>query len=651
MLNREKFNFNQSYKNVFIMKKLYTLIFGALSVIGLAQAPANYYSGTEGLTKEQLKSKLSYIISQNHKDNGYSGLWTGYRATDVDNYYEKDGTLLDIYSEIPSGEDSYAYTIGTNQCGNGKSVEGTCYNREHIVPRSLFKINSKNYYEPANSDIHFVVPTDYWVNNKRSRYPFGVVSTATWTSTNGTKVGKDASGNNVFEPIDEFKGDIARMVFYFATRYEDQLSGFETGGILGGSAYPGIDATQLEVLLKWHQQDPVSEREIARNNAAYQFQGNRNPYIDNPDWVNVVWSETSSTGTPTNPTPPVIPPTTSDQCSITEDFESLEVKKNQYLPEVVWTKNGITWTATSSRTDLEIDGKALTIRNGSLTSSTIAGGIGSLTLTTKLPFKDKAGDLIVKVNDVEVGKITYVAGGELTTTTIDNINIEGNVVISIVNETSNRVAIDNLSWTCYSNNSTPPIDNKDAEAPTMPTNVVITDTTTESISLEWTASKDNVGVVAYNVYVDGVLVATVSTSNAAITGLNPDTEYSFTIVAKDKAGNQSAQSDTIVGRTKAVVVIDPKPIVEMPRYTLPNVVEKGKMAIYPNPVRSYEPFVIYGLERGKVYTAEVYNSAGRLITKFENIKGEDAMITINQHLASDVYILRVNGKGIKFIVK
>lgn len=629
------------------MRKLYTLIFGALSVIGLAQAPANYYSGTEGLSKEELKSKLSAIISQGHTDKGYGGLWQGYYTTDVDNYYEKDGTLLDIYSEIPSGEDSYAYTIGTNQCGsNNKNQEGYCYNREHIIPQSLFKRQN-----PMRNDIHFVVPSDYLVNNRRSSVPFGVVSTATWTSTNGTKVGKDASGNNVFEPIDEFKGDIARMVFYFATRYEDQLSGFETGGILGGSAYPGIDATQLEVLLKWHQQDPVSEREIARNNAAYQFQGNRNPYIDNPDWVNAVWSETSSTGTPTNPTPPVIPPTTSDQCSITEDFESLEVKKNQYLPEVVWTKNGITWTATSSRTDLEIDGKALTIKNGSLTSSTIAGGIGSLTLTTKLPFKDKAGDLIVKINDVEVGKITYVAGGELTTTTIDNINIEGNVVISIVNETSNRVAVDNLSWTCYSNNSTPPIDNKDVEAPTMPTNVMITDTTTESISLEWTASKDNVGVVAYDVYVDGVLVATVSTSNAAITGLNLDTEYSFTIVAKDKAGNQSAQSDTIVGRTKAVVVIDPKPIVEMPRYTLPNVVEKGKMAIYPTPVRSYEPFVIYGLERGKVYTAEVYNSAGRLIAKFENIKGEDAMIIINQHLASDVYILRVNGKGIKFIVK
>ncbi|HEX7868497.1 MAG TPA: T9SS type A sorting domain-containing protein, partial [Chryseobacterium sp.] len=112
-----------------------------------------------------------------------------------------------------------------------------------------------------------------------------------------------------------------------------------------------------------------------------------------------------------------------------------------------WTSNGITWTATDSRTDQTISNKAITVRDGSLKSSSSANGIGSLTVTTQLKFSGSNGTFNVQVNGVTVGTVPYSTTA--TTTTISNINVSGNVVVTLANNSSsNRVAIDNLSWTC-----------------------------------------------------------------------------------------------------------------------------------------------------------------------------------------------------------
>lgn len=283
------------------MKKLTTLLLGFLFSVAVAQAPANYYNGTEGLMGAGLKTKLFQIISAGTVDKGYDGLYTGYPTTDSDHYYENDGSVLDMYSENPTGTDPYTYRHGVKKCGN-YSVEGDCYNREHIIPQSFF-----NSRAPMVSDIHHIRPTDGKVNGMRSNYPFGKVSSASYTSKNGGKVGPNVApgyGGTVFEPIDEFKGDIARMVFYFVTRYESQLSGFSTGNMLGGSAYPGLQTWERDLLITWSEQDPVSPTEIERNNASYVFQKNRNPFIDHPEWVQLVWGtqviDTQSPSTPTN---------------------------------------------------------------------------------------------------------------------------------------------------------------------------------------------------------------------------------------------------------------------------------------------------------------------------------------------------------------
>lgn len=302
-------------------------LFGIILIFtanGLAQAPANYYSTATG-TGATLKTQL-YNIINGHNTQPYNALWNLYNHNAYkDFYYENDGTLLDIYSEKPNGPDSYTYTLVSDQCGN-YSGEGSCYNREHIIPQSVFDQGS-----PMRTDGHHVMPTDGYVNGVRSNFPIGKVNSANWTSTNGSKRGtSDVAGysGTVFEPIDEFKGDVARIYFYFVTRYQNQIGGWDYA-MFGNSSYPGLTAGFLDVLLQWHENDPVSPREIAINNRVYGFQGNRNPYIDNPQYVHDVWgySSTYSTDTFDPISVSVYPNPTKDQkINITTDKEIEEIK-------------------------------------------------------------------------------------------------------------------------------------------------------------------------------------------------------------------------------------------------------------------------------------------------------------------------------------
>lgn len=275
------------------MKKLYTTVLLMSVFMGFAQIPAGYYNSATG-TGYTLKTQL-YNIIKGHSDLGYNGLWTTYSTADRDHYYENDNTILDIYSEKPAGPDAYSYTYSTDQCGN-YTGEGSCYNREHTIPQSVF-----GSQVPMYSDAHHIPPTDGYVNNKRDNYPHGMVGTATWTSTNGSKLGAASNSGyaagytgTVFEPIDEFKGDIARMYLYFATRYENVVSGY-TYPMFNGTSNQVFTNTFLKILVNWHNLDPVSQREIDRNNAIYNRQHNRNPYIDHPEYVQSVWGAALAT--------------------------------------------------------------------------------------------------------------------------------------------------------------------------------------------------------------------------------------------------------------------------------------------------------------------------------------------------------------------
>ncbi|MBN2730301.1 MAG: endonuclease [Bacteroidales bacterium] len=251
-----------------------------------AQWPAGYYDSAAGLSGESLRVALHDIISNGFTSVSYTNLWTTYPLTDA----KPNGKVWDMYSDIPGGTAPYEFTFITDQCGSYNS-ENDCYNREHSVPASWFSDAS-----PMYSDVYMVLPTDGWVNNKRGNFPYGEVGTASWTSLNGSKLGTcnyPGYSGTVFEPVDSFKGDFARIYFYVAVRYKDEISSWSGESFSGNN----LIAWTENMMLEWHALDPVSTKERDRNNTVYTAQHNRNPFVDNPSWVYAIWGPTAGTQT------------------------------------------------------------------------------------------------------------------------------------------------------------------------------------------------------------------------------------------------------------------------------------------------------------------------------------------------------------------
>jgi endonuclease I len=284
------------------MKILITSFFTICSLLVLAQSntplsvnniPPGYYTNAENKTCSILKTALFNIISTGTNQLVYTpGVWNAYATTDLHrNDANNADVIWDIYSDNPTGPEAFYYTLGTDQCGTYNS-EGDCYNREHSFPQAWF--GSGTY--PMFSDVHHVFPTDGFTNGKHDNNPYSEVATASWTSVNGSKLGTNAFPGftgTVFEPINEYKGDIARATLYMITRYEGNMVAWQTNGnandILNGTTYPSLDAWYVKLLYKWHTQDPPSQKEISRNNAIYALQNNRNPFVDRPEFVALIW--------------------------------------------------------------------------------------------------------------------------------------------------------------------------------------------------------------------------------------------------------------------------------------------------------------------------------------------------------------------------
>ena len=138
----------------------------------------------------------------------------------------------------------------------------------------------------------------------RGNHPFGEVRNPTYTSKNGGKLGPNATNGysgTAFEPVDEYKGDFARSYFYMVTRYESQVGNWKSDMLESGNKTRAFKPWAVDLLLKWHKQDPVSEKEIKRNDAVYAKQHNRNPFIDYPELVEKIWG---NDGTPFKGTTP-----------------------------------------------------------------------------------------------------------------------------------------------------------------------------------------------------------------------------------------------------------------------------------------------------------------------------------------------------------
>lgn len=260
------------------MKKSFIvlLLIGCVVVCN-ATAPNDYYNEAIGKSGSELQAALAAIIA--HSDPGYDKLWSIYETTDR----KEDGTVWDIYS----GTTSYTFD---DRCGSYSS-EGDCFNREHTVPKSWR--DGKNY-----SDVFMVLPTDGYVNGRRGNYAFGEVGTSSYVSDNGfSKLGTcitSGYSGTVFEPNDEYKGDIARIYFYAATRYCNECGEWSGEGF--DASFPHLNTWTCEMMLRWHQSDPVSLKEENRNDAVFATsQGNRNPFVDYPELVDLIFGDDTTT--------------------------------------------------------------------------------------------------------------------------------------------------------------------------------------------------------------------------------------------------------------------------------------------------------------------------------------------------------------------
>ena len=258
-----------------------------LAVAGSIQAQGpnssgTYYKNADGKSGSELKTALYSIISTGTVKRTYANLWNDFKSTDK----RADGKVWDMYSNATN------FVFGTNQDKGNHPEEGYSYNREHSFPNSWW---GGTQDEAQYTDLFHLYPTDAYVNEKRSNYPFGETNGNKYKSSGGfSKLGNcTTSGYTgiVFEPADEYKGDFARTYFYMVTRYEPDLASWGSNHTLDGKKYPGLKQWQLTMLMRWAEQDPVSEKEINRNKAVNKIQKNRNPFIDYPGLEQFIWGD------------------------------------------------------------------------------------------------------------------------------------------------------------------------------------------------------------------------------------------------------------------------------------------------------------------------------------------------------------------------
>lgn len=246
-----------------------------------AQIPDNYYQSTQNLTGEELKESL-HLIVRDHITYPYTSddtdVWDILKVADRDP--ENPENVLGIYSE---------FSMNAELEYNG----GSGWNREHIWPQSKGEFGTS---EGAGTDVHHLRASDISTNSARSNRFFDIAPNPYYDEGgfhNGPTDCYTSSDRWVWEPRDEVKGDIARMIFYMAVRYEGTNG--ETDLELTDEILPSDDNSPLmgkaSRLIEWHIADPVSDAERERNDIIYSYQNNRNPFIDKPEYVCLIWPQ------------------------------------------------------------------------------------------------------------------------------------------------------------------------------------------------------------------------------------------------------------------------------------------------------------------------------------------------------------------------
>jgi hypothetical protein len=472
------------------------------------------------------------------------------------------------------------------------------------------------------SDAHFITPTDGKVNGQRSNYPHGPVTSATWTSLNGSKLGASTTAGYsgpIFEPINEFKGDIARMYFYFATRYENTVAGYSYA-MFNGTSNQVFTTTFLNLLIAWHNQDPVSTREIDRNNAIYNSQNNRNPYIDHPEYVQAIWNPTADAQAPTTPTNLVASGTTSNSVSLSWNASTDNIGVNGYN---VYLNSALKTTVTS-------------------TTTTISGLTASTAYSFSVKATDAAGNISGASNTVNV--TTSATGGSAATDLLFSEYIEGssnNKALEISNATG--VAI-NLSiyrikkqtngagaWSTglaltgtLNNGSKYTIVNSSMASTCYPTSSANLSTSATEMTFN---GNDAVGL-----FKNGVLIDIIGTFNGGTANFAADQTLrrKASVTSPTTTFNKTTQWDSFTSDT--CNNLGSRMVEKTPKAS--DTLDINDIVLYPNP--SNGNFAINN--SNKVYSIEIYSVIGQKIFGEENSTNSEITLP---NSAKGTYFVRV----------
>ena len=473
------------------MKKLLILIF--ITSISVSFSQEQYYNDVDlTLAGAALKDALAAKIIATHTTtleytSGGPDVWDATKATD-ENVANTSEVILYYGWEDGSDQDI------TNDISRSKSLQDNgsgadfVWNREHVFPKSLANpILDTSIPGPA-TDAHHLRAADRGRNSARNNRKYGRGSGNSNYSSLDFHEGLDGPNTAAWYPGDDWKGDAARMIMYMYMRYGAVCLPTAVG--VGSKEFTEDD--MIDLFLQWNVEDPVSDIEVTRNEyhentSNYAAQGNRNPFIDNPYLATRIWGGNSA----------------EDRWDYYKntDTEAPTTPTNVFLNNITFNSINISWSASS-------DNIGVTGYN-------------------------------VYIDDV----LTSQTSSSITNTTISNLstNTDYNFTIvakDLINNRSDSAAINGKTL-------------EDTEAPSIPTNLSISNETDSSVKVSWTPSTDNNVVNGYEVYVDNDLKETTTNSFYTVNGLNTTTTYTIEIVAYDIDNNKSAKSNSINATTTA----------------------------------------------------------------------------------------------------
>ncbi|HKL95776.1 MAG TPA: endonuclease, partial [Paludibacteraceae bacterium] len=392
------------------MKKIiFSLIFFSALTIHLNGAiPPGYYYLARGKQHTELKTALKDIVSSGtflSYGSGADFTWQGFYFTDRN---AADSTVIDMYSNIVRKQPDFNSVYGMHI--------------EHSFPKSWWG----GYVNNAYKDLNHLYPSDGLTNSTKNDFPLGEVEIPASLLDNGvSKVGKNTFGTtysgNCFEPADEYKGDFARSYLYVSTVYDKHSETWQTP-MTETSSYLIWKPWAIEMLLKWHHEDPVSEKELTRVEEVYKIQGNRNPFIDYPDLVDYIWGDK-----------------TTETYSFPTETEPFLVTPNR------WTKIdfGVVMQNDTQRSIIDLEGVNLTSNLSYSLKNTTSG----LTISYGTP--TTTGDVYSRAIFIDFDASTV--GETIDTLLISGGGLNANILIPIkARVTSNFMALDATSITAVS---------------------------------------------------------------------------------------------------------------------------------------------------------------------------------------------------------